>query len=598
VEAVSVSRLAFAWPQALWLLLLVPVAAWLVFRAERRRGAAVERFGDPALLARLAPLPDAGRRRLRHGLRLAVLALAIVALARPQFGERPATLTRTGRDILVLLDLSRSMNVADVPPTRLAAAKRAAWEVTAASPGDRVGLIVYGGSAFLQLPLTTDHASFRLFLDAASSDDLGDPATDLSAALDAAAKTFEREGERGYQAVLVLSDGESVQGDLGPPLERLKKQMIPLFSVGIGTIEGGPVPGDSAETGEPYHRDNIGRVVISQLQEGELLRVAEETGGAYERWSAERGVPTVAAEVAKLATRPLSGRVATKRADRFQWPLGAAALFLLLESVVGWRTGGNRREQAGAGGNGREQAGTGGNRGRRSAAVAALVLALALAACDTAARHAAAGASLYEKGEWRAANERFQRAFEKSGDPALAYNSANALYRMKRYETAERLYRDAAGGAPELRQRSLYNLGNTLVREAEDADENAKGAILDRAIIAYEEALRLAPTDADARWNLEIALRRRGERPTGSSSGRGRNADYGRGAQNVPGYEGNEEAAVGAMAGGGFGSGEGESAEELSESEARQLLDAVQREQLSSHDGKRASRPATGEKDW
>jgi tetratricopeptide (TPR) repeat protein len=230
--------------------------------------------------------------------------------------------------------------------------------------------------------------------------------------------------------------------------------------------------------------------------------------------------------------------------------------------------------------------------------VAALVLTFALVSCDTAARHAAAGERLYHEGEWRAANERFQRGLEKSGEPALAYNSGNALYRMKRYDTAERQFRDAAGGSPELRQRSLYNLGNTLVREAEDADEQAKGAILDRAIAAYEEALRIAPIDADAKWNLEIALRRRGDRPTGSSSGRGRNADYGRGAQNVPGYEGNEEAAVGAMAGGGFGSGEGESAEELSESEARQLLDAVQREQLSSHDGKRSSKPSTGEKDW
>ncbi len=582
------SRLAFAWPAMLGLLALVPAAAWLAWRAERRRGAAIERFGDPALLARTSPLPDPARRRLRHGLRLAALALAIVALARPQLGEQPATLTRTGRDLLVLLDLSRSMNVADLPPTRLAAAKRAAGEVTRASPGDRVGLIVYGGSAFLQLPLTTDHGSLKLFLDAASSDDLGDPATDLSAALDAAAKTFEREGERGYQAVLVLSDGESVQGDLGPPLERLKKQMVPVFSVGIGTVEGGPVPGDTAETGEPYHRDNIGRVVISQLQEGELLRVAEETGGAYERWSGDKGAPVVAAQVAALATRPLSGRVATKRADRYQWPLALAALFLLAEPMIalsrarghaGRRTGRSWTE-------------------RLPAKAAAMMIFVGLGSCDTAARHAAAGERLYEKGEWRAANERFQRGLAKSGEPALAYNSGNALYRMKRYETAERQFRDAAGGPPELRQRSLYNLGNTLVREAEDADENAKGAILDRAIVSYEEALRIAPGDADAKWNLEIAVRRRGDRPTGSSSGRGRNADYGRGAQNVPGYEGNEEAAVGAMAGGGFGSGEGESAEELSESEARQLLDAVQREQLSSHDGKRSSKPSTGEKDW
>jgi Ca-activated chloride channel family protein len=582
-----VSRLAFAWPAVLGALALLPAVAWLALRAERRRSAAVERFGDPVLLARTSPLPAGGRRVFRLWLRLAAVALAIVALARPQLGERPATLTRTGRDVLVLLDLSRSMNVADLPPTRLAAAKRAAWDVTAASPGDRVGLIVYGGSAFLQLPLTTDHGSLKLFLDAASSDDLGDPATDLSAALDAAAKTFEREGERGYQAVLVLSDGESVQGDLGPPLERLQKQMIPVFSVGVGTVEGGPVPGDSAETGEPYHRDNIGRIVVSQLQEGELLRVAEATGGSYERWKSETGVPTVAAELARLAPRPLTARVATKRADRFQWPLGLAAVLLLVEPMVALT---RRRGPARTAGTARAAT--------RAAAAASAVLALGLPSCDTAARHAAAGERFYERGEWRAANERFQRGFEKSGDPALAYNSGNALYRLKRYETAEQQFRDAAGGPPELRQRSLYNLGNTLVRTAEDADENAKGAILDRAIAAYEEALRLAPADSDAKWNLEIAVRRRGERPTGSSSGRGRNADYGRGAQNVPGYEGNEEAAVGAMAGGGFGSAEGESAEELSESEARQLLDAVQREQLASHEGKRSSKPATGEKDW
>ena len=585
------SRLTFAWPAAFAALALLPILTLLVLRAERRRTAAVERFGDPALLARMVPLPDRGRRLLRHGLRLAAFTLAIVALARPQLGERPATLTRTGRDVLVLLDLSRSMNVADVPPTRLAAAKRAAWDVTAASPGDRVGLIVFGGSAFLQLPLTTDHASLKLFLDAASSDDLGDPATDLSAALDGAAKTFEREGERGYQAVLVLSDGESVQGDLGPPLERLKRQMIPVFSVGVGTVEGGPVPGDSAETGEPYHRDNIGRIVVSQLQEGELLRVADETGGTYQRWSPNGGVPTVAGELAQLATRPLTGRVATKRADRFQWPLAVATLLLLGEQVVPVRS---RRK-----GSNSRSARSGTEWVKAAAALAlVLVLVLVVASCDTAARHAAVGERLYQKGEWRAANDRFQRAFEKSGDPALAYNSGNALYRMKRYETAEHQFRDAAGAAPELRQRSLYNLGNTLVRTAEDADENAKGAILDRAIAAYEEALRIAPADSDAKWNLEIAVRRRGDRPTGSSSGRGRNADYGRGAQNVPGYEGNEEAAVGAMAGGGFGSAEGESAEELSESEARQLLDAVQREQLASHEGKRSSKPATGEKDW
>jgi hypothetical protein len=118
-------------------------------------------------------------------------------------------------------------------------------------------------------------------------------------------------------------------------------------------------------------------------------------------------------------------------------------------------------------------------------------------------------------------------------------------------------------------------------------------------VAAYEDALRLDPSDRDAKWNLEIALRRRGERPGGSSAGHSRRGDYGQGNQNVPGFQGNQEAAVGAMAGGGFGSGgDGESVKELDPSEARQLLDAVQREQLASHLGRKASHPTSEGKDW
>ena len=150
---------------------------------------------------------------------------------------------------------------------------------------------------------------------------------------------------------------------------------------------------------------------------------------------------------------------------------------------------------------------------------------------------------------------------------------------------------------PELKQKSQYNLGNALVRMAEEAPE--KDELLRLAIGAYEEALRLQPNDSLAKWNLELAVQRRGEdRESGGSSGRGRSADYGQGNMNVPGYEGNPEAAVGAMAGGGYGGGEGESAEELSEAEARALLEAVEREQLTTHEGRPAIGGAGGQKDW
>jgi hypothetical protein len=135
------------------------------------------------------------------------------------------------------------------------------------------------------------------------------------------------------------------------------------------------------------------------------------------------------------------------------------------------------------------------------------------------------------------------------------------------------------------------------VRAAEEAPE--RGQLLLDAIAAYEEALRLDPTDHDAKWNLELALKRLEEdRMAGGSSGRGRQADYGRGNMNVPGYEGNPEAASGAMAGGGFGAGQGESVDELNADQARQLLEAVQREQLASHEGRRSPEGGTGDRDW
>lgn len=203
---------------------------------------------------------------------------------------------------------------------------------------------------------------------------------------------------------------------------------------------------------------------------------------------------------------------------------------------------------------------------------------------------------LYEQGQFREAQAALQQAIEAGSDPALHLANGNALYRLRRYDDAAKSYRESLA-VPRLRQRSYYNLGNALVRVAEEAAE--KDEPLRQAIAAYEEALRLEPADSAAKWNLEIAVVRLGdERDSGGSSGRGRSADYGRGNMNVPGYEGNPEAAVGAMAGGGYGAGEGESAEELNEAQARQLLEAVEREQLTSHQGRQAGSRGQGQLDW
>src|SRR6185295_7322093 len=455
----------------------------------------------------------AGRRRA--WLQLAALALGFVALARPQLGERQAELARTGRDVLLVLDLSRSMTVTDVAPTRLAAAKVAAWETISASPGDRVGLIVFGGSAFLQLPLTSDHAALKLFLDAASPDDLGDPATDIGTALASAGKVFEHEGDRGHRAVLVVSDGESGEGDLEAATASLRAEAIPVFAIGVGTPAGGPVPADSSEAPEKFHRDHIGRIALSRLEENDLRQVAKLTGGAYARADRPDDRKALRAALGRVRSGPFSGQRSTERADRYQWPLALAVAALLgdlaLASVARRRL---RRPAAAPAGL------------RASAAAAALVpLLLLSSSCWRGWLDARKGERLYATGDYAASAQALDLALAADSTPVRAYHSGNAYYRMRRYEDAVVRYRLAAAGPAALRQPSVFNLGNALVRAAEEAPE--RGQLLLDAVGAYEEALRLDPADQDAKWNLEIALQRlEDDRMAGGSSGRGRNADY------------------------------------------------------------------------
>jgi len=327
--------MTFGYPLALVLLLpTLPLALWALRRQNRARRARLHDFGQPGLLVRASSLPPERLTAIRQALTLAGLSFVLVAAARPRFGDRPASLAHTGRDLLVLLDLSRSMNAADGDLPRLTLAKNAALQALAGSPGDRVGLVVFGGSAFLQLPLTGNHAAFQRYLDAASTDDLSNPATDLSRALAAAATTFEHEGERGFQSVLLLSDGESVEGDVGPPLKRLREADVPVFAVGIGSSEGSPVPADSAESPERWHRDHIGRIVQSRIEEGDLRRAANETNGVYLRWTPALG-RGLTGELGKLEKRTMSSRTSPERADRFQWPLGLAIALLVMEPLLG-----------------------------------------------------------------------------------------------------------------------------------------------------------------------------------------------------------------------------------------------------------------------
>ena len=207
----------FAVPAVLFLLVALPFAAtWLIRHAQRARAAALATLGDPVVLARTGLRIDPGSRRVRAVLRTAAIGFGLLALARPQGGEFDTRSNRSGRDLLVALDLSRSMLVQDAGGTRLDRAKTLAKDLADELPGDRVGLVIFGGAAFLQLPMTNDHAVFDRFIDAATTNAIEDPSTDIASALDVSRTVFEHEGGEGHRAIVLLTDGERSEGQPRP----------------------------------------------------------------------------------------------------------------------------------------------------------------------------------------------------------------------------------------------------------------------------------------------------------------------------------------------------------------------------------------------
>jgi Ca-activated chloride channel homolog len=327
----------FAAPWALAIgVVIVAIVAWLVVYGERARRRAVGRFGDVHLLL---GLPSVRRREWGGGLLIASVALAALALARPLGGSSSRTVRHTGGDVLFLLDLSRSMNADDAAPyaSRLAAAKHAASAIAQALPEDRVGLLVFGGSGFLQLPPTVDRSTFQLFLDAASPADIPDVSTNLEAAAGVAAlAATDVAGGPASTGIVLLSDGEDVEGKLEGAIQALSNAHVRTDAVGVGTTEGTVLMDRDSIGALVPHRGPYGNVVTTHLVELNLQDIARRTGGVYARSS---DIAPIVADLKRLRPRTVSGQALASASEEFQWPLALAVLLLLVEPWVSdrWR---------------------------------------------------------------------------------------------------------------------------------------------------------------------------------------------------------------------------------------------------------------------
>ncbi len=316
--------------------LLLPALVALEWWAVTRRRRSLDRFGERGRIDRLTAAVSRRGRMARTVLMLAAVVLLVTALARPQFGDRVETVRREGQDVVVALDLSASMEAADVAPDRLAAAKLAVGRLIERLDGDRIGLVAFAGEAFVQSPLTLDYAAAALFLNAMEPDLVPVPGTDLGQAVEVALDGFGEAGERNRQLV-VITDGEDHEGAIDAAVERAVAEGVRVHTVGMGSTEGVPIP-IFDETGAPngFLRDEEGSVVTTRLDDVTLQRVADRTGGAYYHAGAGSGAAfdRLVEELTGGEGDAIESREVTFYEEQYQIFLGLALLLLVAEALL------------------------------------------------------------------------------------------------------------------------------------------------------------------------------------------------------------------------------------------------------------------------
>ncbi len=317
---------------ALWLLL---PAMLLLLWSARRRARAAARLAETAAWVRLAPAYRPQRARWRTVLWLAALAFALAALARPQWGFTLKEHHAEGIDLLVLLDTSRSMLAQDVKPNRIQQAKWGITELVRKLQGDRVGLMPFAGSAYLYCPLTSDYGAFTFTLDDVHVGLVPRGGTAIGQALAEARKALADQA-KGDRAILLITDGEDLEGDPLAEIPALKEAEIRVYAVGIGTPEGEVIRIETRDGRSDFLKNSAGEVVKSRLQESALARIAVETGGMYVRAQpGDFGLDRIYEQgLSKLLRAQHETRMLKIYEDRFQWFLLPAFGLLFVEALL------------------------------------------------------------------------------------------------------------------------------------------------------------------------------------------------------------------------------------------------------------------------
>lgn len=324
--------MTFANPQFLYLLAALPLALAAAYWGARSRRLALARFASPALARRLTESVNARGRTLAAALGILALGLSIIALARPQWGESAQVVERRGIQLMIALDVSRSMLAQDVKPTRLDRAKLEIYDLMRQLDGDEIGLALFAGAAFIQFPLTFDLATARTFLDYANPRVIGRQGTDIEEAIRVSLRGLA-DDRPSQKAIIIISDGERQEGEAVAAAREAAESGVTVFTVGVGGTDGAELPELDAYGNVLGYPDD--GAVLSKINEDELRQIAEAGGGIYARaGESVNAADILAAELARLQRTTMEHEMEKVKVERFQLFAAAAVAALIARELL------------------------------------------------------------------------------------------------------------------------------------------------------------------------------------------------------------------------------------------------------------------------
>ena len=457
---------------------LIVIRLLMVWQQKKR----LRRFGDPELVKALTPDVSRFRPAVKFWLALTALALIIVMVARPQFGTKISHEKRTGIETIICMDISNSMLAEDVTPSRLDRAKMLIENLVDNFTNDKIGLIVFAGDAFVQLPITSDYVSAKMFLSTIDPSMMATQGTDIAKAVTMASHSFTQQEGVG-KAIIVITDGEDHEGGALEAAKEAQEKGMRVYVLGVGSSKGAPIPMGNGD----YLKDNTGQTVMTGLNEEMCRQVAQAGGGAYIHVeNNSRAQEQLDAELDKLSKKEIASTIYSDFDEQFQ-AVGIIALLLLIIEICILEVKNPLLRRI--------------SLFKRKAVVLVLLLLTAIGAqAQSDRQYVRQGNKQFRLGNYAEAEVRYRKAVEKNErNPQANYNLGNALLAQRKDSSSVSQLEMAAKleTAPIRKAQAYHNIGVIC--------QNKK--MFGEAIEAYKEALRLNPADDETRYNLALCKR-------------------------------------------------------------------------------------------